>query len=297
MWLRYALLGCLSGVICDSRMADVDCDPSDRPTPNLGLTEEAGDYGCQASMACIEGFCIDRFEASLVEVLDDGTTRPVSPFHNPGALRVRALSLRGAVPQGYISGRQAAAACREAGKRLCDDWEWLRACQGANESSYPYGDTRQDGVCNDARALYPPVELFPDDPMPFVHIQNACINQLPDSLQATGANVGCVTEEGVLDMMGNLHEWTSNPTGTFRGGFYFDTVTNGHGCYYRTTAHNVEHWDYSTGFRCCADPGSGLAATDAWSSESSRPSQVAESPNDQDWPVALTANAAAGCGS
>ena len=57
----------------------------------------------------------------------------------------------------------------------------------------------------------------------------------------------------MLDMMGNLHEWTANPAGTFRGGFYVDTTVNGEGCLYDTTAHDVLHWDYSTGFRCCAD--------------------------------------------
>ena len=33
-----------------------------------------------------------------------------------------------------------------------------------------------------------------------------------------------------------------------------DTEKNGPGCLYATTAHNTQHWDYSTGFRCCADP-------------------------------------------
>jgi hypothetical protein len=53
-------------------------------------------------------------------------------------------------------------------------------------------------------------------------------------------------------MMGNLHEWTSDAAGTFRGGFYVDTVVNGNGCLYRTTAHDTAYSDYSTGFRCCA---------------------------------------------
>ena len=61
------------------------------------------------------------------------------------------------------------------------------------------------------------------------------------------------TAEGAFDMMGNLHEWTSAPEGTFRGGFFVDTELNGEGCLYATTAHDVTHWDYSTGFRCCAD--------------------------------------------
>ena len=46
---------------------------------------------------------------------------------------------------------------------------------------------------------------------------------------------------------------TADPAGTFRGGFYVDTTINGPGCLYATTAHNTLHWDYSTGFRCCAN--------------------------------------------
>jgi hypothetical protein len=42
--------------------------------------------------------------------------------------------------------------------------------------------------------------------------------------------------------------------GTFRGGFYADAALNGPGCTYRTTAHASSYHDYSTGFRCCADP-------------------------------------------
>jgi formylglycine-generating enzyme required for sulfatase activity len=80
------------------------------------------------------------------------------------------------------------------------------------------------------------------------------LNQLPDSLDRTGDNAGCQTPEGVFDMMGNLHEWTADPDGTFRGGFYVDTRINGEGCLYTTTAHSVAYGDYSTGFRCCSDP-------------------------------------------
>ena len=33
-----------------------------------------------------------------------------------------------------------------------------------------------------------------------------------------------------------------------------DAKINGPGCEYRTTAHAPSYYDYSTGFRCCADP-------------------------------------------
>ena len=83
-----------------------------------------------------------------------------------------------------------------------------------------------------------------------------CLNQLPDGLSPTGAHAGCVSADGIYDMMGNLHEWTAAPSGTFRGGYYLDTKLNGEGCDYRTTAHAPAYYDYSTGFRCCADVGS-----------------------------------------
>ncbi|MFK7990664.1 MAG: SUMF1/EgtB/PvdO family nonheme iron enzyme, partial [Sandaracinaceae bacterium] len=230
------------------------CDPSDMPTPNAGLTEEAGDTGCPVGMVNLGAFCIDRFEASLVLV--DGAGTPIgswSPFHNPGTNRVAAVSLRNAVPQGYINGRQAADACETAGKRLCSNNEWLSACQGAAGRTYPYGNTRRPGVCNDARATHPAVERFGTSAdWIWSELDDACINQIPDSVALTGAHPECTTPEGVLDLMGNLHEWTSDTSGTFRGGFYADTRINGEGCLYRTTAHSTGHHDYSTGFRCCA---------------------------------------------
>lgn len=230
------------------------CDPDYMPRPNEGLVEESGSPGCPDGMVRVDSFCIDRFEASLVLVDDRGPLGSWSPFHNPGTNRVRALSLAEAIPQGYVTGVQAEAACLEAGKRLCTDAEWLRACRGASDRVYPYGDARVDGQCNDARARHPAVERFgTSDDWIWSRLGDACINQLPDSLAPTGAHPGCVTAEGVMDMMGNLHEWTADPTGTFRGGFYVDTVRNGEGCLYRTTAHDRGHWDYSTGFRCCAD--------------------------------------------
>ena len=84
-------------------------------------------------------------------------------------------------------------------------------------------------------------------------LDHPCVSQLPEGLAVTGAYADCQTEDGAMDMMGNLHEWTSNPTGVFRGGYYVDTYRNGDGCEYDTEDHGVTYDDYSTGFRCCAD--------------------------------------------
>jgi hypothetical protein len=79
-------------------------------------------------------------------------------------------------------------------------------------------------------------------------------NQLPDTLRPTGTSTECVSPDGAYDMVGNLHEWIDDPSGTFKGGFYLDTQINGEGCKYATTAHAFGYHDYSTGFRCCLDP-------------------------------------------
>jgi hypothetical protein len=231
------------------------CDGTVITYPNDGLAQVSFDNRCPDGMIIVaESFCIDVFEAFLAELLPDGSTVPWSPYFNPGYRTMVAVSAADAVPQGYINANQAEAACRNAGKRLCTDAEWLRACQGSAGYTFPYGPVRMDGVCNDARSLHPAIEYFGrSDPSPFSKIWHPCLNQLPNGLNTTGFRAGCTTEDGIMDMMGNLHEWTAAASGTFRGGFYVDTRINGPGCLYRTTAHNRTHWDYSTGFRCCAD--------------------------------------------
>jgi Sulfatase-modifying factor enzyme 1 len=235
------------------------CDPHELVRPNAGkdLREPPGAGGCPAGMAPIPGrpgACVDRWEAHLVEVLDDGTEHTWSPYFNPGALRVRAKSAPSAVPQGYVSQVQAVVACREAGKRLCKDEEWVAACRGRKSTRFPYGADERRGTCNDHRDKHPAMQyLEAHDLSVFTKLEHPCISQIPDSLLATGTKKECVTTEGAFDMVGNLHEWTADPKGHFRGGYYVDTWLNGHGCDYVTTAHEARYWDYSTGFRCCAD--------------------------------------------
>ena len=232
---------------CSPRFADgIACDPVAVPTPNDGLVEAPGDVGCPSGMAKVATFCMDRFEASLVQ--DTGSW---SPYFPPLTNVVRAVSIRGAVPQAYIKQTEAAAACTAAGKRLCSDVEWLRACQGPSLDAYPYGNTHQPGTCNDARTVDPAVELYgTSDPWIQDHLDSPCLDQLPDGLAKNGAHTGCTTPEGVFDLMGNLREWTDDPSGTLRGG---DFVMSS-GCADVITQHDTFFWDYTTGFRCCATP-------------------------------------------
>lgn len=70
-----------------------------------------------------------------------------------------------------------------------------------------------------------------------------------------------VEERLILTACGR-HEWisevTPGGTGVFKGGFFVDAKINGPGCFYATTAHAQIYHDYSTGFRCCANPLGGM---------------------------------------
>jgi formylglycine-generating enzyme len=210
---------------------------------------------CPDGMALVgRTFCIDRWEASLVEVDGDGE-RAFSPYETPQGHAVRAVSREGVVPQGYVSRDQAGRACAASGKRLCEEGEWMTACQGDEPHAFPYGDTREKGACNDS-GTSPLRVVYRDSPDAYFAgpMNDPRLNQLPNTVAKTGAFLRCSNGLGVFDMVGNLHEWVASQRPTFRGGYYLDTHRNGDGCAYRTTAHASEYHDYSTGFRCCADP-------------------------------------------
>lgn len=236
-----------SDTAAESLLAD-----GDRPLPMNGL--------CPADMASIDDrFCIDRYEASLVEVLASGEEQ-AWPYYLPvEGHAVRAVSRKGVYPQGYISEKQAISACRASGKRLCKSREWKKACQGPVPTKFGYGDQRQAGVCNDQgrspmRKFFN-AEFVAGTAWTWDKMNDPKLNQLEGTLAETGSHEGCTNGYGVHDMVGNIHEWVDDPKGTFQGGYYQDVTQNGDGCSYRTDAHEAWYHDYSTGFRCCADVG------------------------------------------
>ncbi len=224
----------------------------DRPMAGNGL--------CPPDMASIgDRFCVDKYEATLLEILPNGEERAWSPYQSVEGHLVRAISVPGVYPQGYISGRQAGEACARSGKRLCRGTEWRKACMGPEETKFGYGQEREAGRCNDhGRSAMGSVYGFLGNEERAVawgpvKMNNPALNQVPGTLAKSGEHEGCTNGYGVYDMVGNLHEWVADTTGTFQGGYYLDTHLNGDGCSYKTTAHDFGYHDYSTGFRCCAD--------------------------------------------
>lgn len=208
-----------------------------------------------------QSFCIDRYEAYLVELDADGREHPHSPYERIDGRRVRAKTARDVVPQAYISQVEARQACENAGKRLCKPDEFIRACRGPGKNDlYPYGgQQRRPGACNEGKGSFVAL-VYGDDffKLTYENFNDPRLDQLPNGLARTGSYRRCVSPDGVFDMVGNLHEWVDegpdgNGHGRFRGGWYGDAENNGPGCFYVTSAHEPTYHDYSTGFRCCAD--------------------------------------------
>ncbi len=253
-------------------------------TPAAAIVDAGSDGGdahapCPEGMALVNRFCIDRFEADLVAPGPDGALVSLPPNQRPPAgVRFEARSLPDVLPQAYISRVEAAAACKNASKRLCSMTEWRRACEGKRRVKYPYGEHHVAGRCNHEKPHLLSIRYGADarrwkyDEM----FNDPALDAEPGFLARTGEYDGCATAEGVHDLVGNLHEWVSDMVdadlvekleaeeverrsqpwkegnGVFMGGFFSTADQHGPGCTFTTIAHEPTYHDYSIGFRCCA---------------------------------------------
>ncbi len=253
------------------------------------LTGLVGNANCPPEMVSIRGrFCIDRFEASLLDVAGE---REVSPYYHPThyhtksafelwemersnmgeeqyrllpiptppsfqlreSFDVKATTRRGVTPNGYISGVVAERACLNAGKRLCTEEEWVTACRGERDRQFPYGDQYRAGACNVFNGKHPAAILHGSASRGHLDPRlNQFSYQGEPLLHPTGANPECASrwgEDAVYDMVGNLDEWIADEEGVFVGGFYARNTKEG--CLSRIEAHPRAYFDYSLGTRCC----------------------------------------------
>lgn len=154
---------------------------------------------CSPDSVKVGPACVDKYEASVwrtqnatvIQKIRFGTVTGVDltaagathlgladgdlaaagcPATGNGCVDVYAVSIPGVLPSAFISWFQAAAAARNAGKRLPTNAEWQAAALGT-----------PDGPCIT-------LSLVP-------HV--------------TGT-AGCVSDVGAFDMVGNLHEWVAD---------------------------------------------------------------------------------------
>jgi len=240
---------------------------------------KGGRKACSPDMALVEQTCVDRYEAHLLEPGADGKLVPHAPYLQPDkGTRYVAASSAGTKPQAFICQVDAEAACENAGKRLCRLTEWYRACTTANKTTYPYGASYERGKCNVGKThLLSILHGASVGNWSYADFNDPKLAQTPGFLALTGEYTGCVTPEGVSDLVGNLHEWVADRVdktlrsklpvpavvqrrigqhpgnGIFMGGFFSTMNQHGDGCNYVTAAHDPHYHDYSTGFRCCKD--------------------------------------------
>jgi sulfatase modifying factor 1 len=152
------------------------------------------------------------------------------------------------LPYNGESWTDAKRACEAVGARVCKDSEWTFACEGEEMRPYPYGWSRQPGLCNADRVDL----LMPGDP-----------RRLRDEREPSGAHPECASPFGVLDMAGNVAEWVSVD------GFVEGAVVVQKGnwwqpgklaCRDEQAGHDRFYKGTETGFRCCAPAASGPAA-------------------------------------
>ena len=162
---------------------------------------------------------------------------------------------RGAHPAWMVSWHDAEATCQHLGKRTCWDWEWEAACEGPEETPFPYGWKRDNTMCNiDNLWIEPRINtMYSTNPA----ISNPELSRLDQSV-ASGAMEGCVSGYGVHDLTGNLDEWVTragrdkrvSQWSGLKGGAW-GHVRNA--CRPMTTSHAPEFTYYFISFRCCKD--------------------------------------------
>lgn len=270
---------------------DADKVPEEPTEPHAKEPAKEPIAPCPPEMVFIPAekpYCIDRWEAVLE---DKKTGKQLSPYYSPipkhaqsvrktweskrkeaGSQQARnmplpalpdwqldpsvvpvAVSRPDVVPQGYMTGTAARDACENAGKRLCSQNEWVRACRGEKDEPFPYGQTYEKGVCNIFRHTHPAAALH-DDPSRG-HLDPR-LNLVEDKqgplLRKTGETNACASRWGndaIYDMVGNLDEWIEDESGVFLGGFYSRAKKDG--CASIVKNHPTYYWDYSLGVRCC----------------------------------------------
>lgn len=204
---------------------------------------------CPSDMLPVAGACMDRYEAPNVA---------------------------NALPLVMYTFTEAEAWCQARGRRLCFEDEWTGACEGAAQSSYPYGNTRQPGVCNDDKVWrtynQPLLNGWPASAsasdiadLDALYARASAVSATAASAtthvqslyqaDGSGQHTGCTNEIGIMDLVGNVEEWTRRRNGVtdfhgnLKGRYWADTRT----CQNNITTHGDGFRFYEIGFRCCMD--------------------------------------------
>jgi formylglycine-generating enzyme required for sulfatase activity len=139
---------------------------------------------------------------------------------------------QGLHPRGNLDWQGAIEACSSQGLRVCSESEWERACEGSERRRWPYGDVFDPEACF---LLSSPRDAGE-------------VNARP-----SGSLTRCRTPEGIMDLSGNLWEWTraEDGSGVLRGGGWDFSAGLGQ-CRSRAPAEG-NYSEPQLGVRCCGE--------------------------------------------
>ena len=182
---------------------------------------------CMSESRTLMRFCIDRFE-----------------WPNE----------RGAEPRLLTSWQDAKGLCEGRGKRLCDEPEWLFACEGPEMLPYTYGFRRDPTACVVDR--FYEVPNGPYAPWDVCATRPECVAAmaLVNQSEPAGSFQRCESPFGAFDMNGNANEWVNVPGARYphrsglKGGWWGPVRSR---CRPTVRFHKEDDWGYEVGFRCC----------------------------------------------
>lgn len=259
------------------KASEVQVGSFDTDAPKASFTDTAQ---CAADAVRVGSVCVDKYEGSVWQTTDAATIASIQngqidtlaelslatqhgatsddygagcPNTGNGCTDFYAVSVPGVAPSGNLTWFQAAAACRNSGKRLATNQEWQMAALGTPDPGTDNGTTD----CN---------------------VSVGGINPT-----ITGSRSGCVSDTGAFDMVGNVWEfvadwgeeaigceqWDSTygtdnscwgaggnyapwwPGAMYRGGSFFDNTGAG---VFAVAVYGPIYSVLDIGFRCAREP-------------------------------------------
>lgn len=194
-----------------------------------------------------EGGCPEGMRYVSAGAFKMGTSRddPMMAFDEKAPVNVNVAAFcvdqyeypnkKGAAPLTNVAYADAKRFCEAKSRRLCSEEEWEKACKGPRGTRFPYGNTFDPGACNTEDS-----------------------GGGDRTVALAGRFSKCRSGYGVMDMSGNVAEWTSSPyvgnsDRTQKGGSATrpDYASR---CSARKNGAPSSK-SFEVGFRCCMDAG------------------------------------------
>ncbi len=189
-------------------------------------------------------FDADRWRAKVATLLKQPMDFCIDRYEYPNA--------HGEFPLVVVTFSEAEAFCKKERKRVCSENEWTFACEGEEALPYPYGFERDAEKCNiSVLGPGPTKDMF----SPRTTKDTAKGIDLSWRGKRSGEMAACKSPFGVMDLTGNVDEWTVNSRKygrkmIMKGGHWGPARQR---CRPATRGHGPFYVRYDQGFRCCAE--------------------------------------------